>query len=68
MRENPNKNLISPPVAQQDNAADSDSEERGFESLRAGQNRQVSHETCRFYFFTINSSLFTLLLRNLSIR
>ncbi len=26
-----------PPVAQLDNAADSDSEERGFESLRAGQ-------------------------------
>ena len=26
------------PVAQLDNAADSDSEERGFESLRAGQN------------------------------
>ena len=25
-----------PPVAQPDNAADSDSEERGFESLRAG--------------------------------
>ncbi len=28
---------IFPPVAQLDNAADSDSEERGFESLRAGQ-------------------------------
>ena len=26
-----------PPVAQLDNAADSDSEDRGFESLRAGQ-------------------------------
>ena len=24
------------------------------------QNRQVSTETCRFYFFTLNSSLFTL--------
>jgi len=33
-----------------------------------GQNRQVSRETCRFYFFTINSSLFTLLYRYLSIR
>ena len=29
--------LIYPPVAQLDNAADSDSEERGFKSLRAGQ-------------------------------
>lgn len=28
--------FIYPPVAQPDNAADSDSEERGFESLRAG--------------------------------
>ena len=28
---------IYPPVAQLDNAADSDSEERGFKSLRAGQ-------------------------------
>ena len=28
--------LKFPPVAQLDNAADSDSEERGFESLRAG--------------------------------
>ncbi len=33
------KNLIFPLVAQLDNAADSDSEERGFESLRAGQKR-----------------------------
>ncbi len=32
----------NPSVAQLDNAADSDSEERGFESLRAGQkNRTV---------------------------
>ena len=30
---------IFPLVAQLDNAADSDSEERGFESLRAGQSR-----------------------------
>ena len=28
--------FIYPPVAQPDNAADSDSEERGFKSLRAG--------------------------------
>ena len=28
-----------PPVAQLDNAADSDSEDRGFESLRAGQQK-----------------------------
>ena len=31
-----------PPVAQLDNAADSDSEDRGFESLRAGQKRTSS--------------------------
>ena len=31
---------IYPPVAQLDNAADSDSEERGFKSLRAGQIKQ----------------------------
>ena len=29
---------LLPPVAQPDNAADSDSEERGFESLQAGHN------------------------------
>lgn len=29
--------VVFPPVAQLDNAADSDSEDRGFESLRAGQ-------------------------------
>ena len=33
--------LLYPPVAQLDNAADSDSEERGFESLRAGHNAQI---------------------------
>ena len=44
------KKMMFPPVAQLDNAADSDSEERGFESLRAGQkNRQVS--TCRFFSY-----------------
>ena len=32
--------IIYPLVAQLDNAADSDSEERGFESLRAGQKRE----------------------------
>ena len=31
--------LIFPSMAQLDNAADSDSEERGFESLWAGQNK-----------------------------
>ena len=31
-----NKNIILPPVAQLDNATDSDSGERGFKSLRAG--------------------------------
>ena len=29
------------------------------------KNRQVSTEACRFYFFTINSSLFTLLFSKL---
>ena len=32
---------LYPPVAQLDNAADSDSEEQGFESLRAGQKRFI---------------------------
>ena len=32
--------IIFPLVAQLDNAADSDSEDRGFESLRAGQKRE----------------------------
>ena len=32
---------VFPPVAQLDNAADSDSEERGFESLPAGQIKNV---------------------------
>ncbi len=40
---------ILPPVAQLDNAADSDSEEWGFKSLRVGQkNRLVS--TSRFFY------------------
>ena len=30
-----------PPVAQLDNAADSDSEDRGFESLRAGHKKRI---------------------------
>ena len=37
-----NENLIFPLVAQLDNAADSDSEERGFESLRAGQKQSIA--------------------------
>ena len=32
------------------------------------KNRKVSTEACRFYFFTINYSLFALLFRKLSIR
>ena len=32
---------IFPLVAQPDNAADSDSEDRGFESLRAGQKKRA---------------------------
>ena len=35
-------NVIYPSMAQLDNAADSDSEERGFESLWAGQNENPS--------------------------
>ncbi len=62
----PTSAMIFPPVAQLDNAADSDSEERGFESLQAGQNRQISTEVCRFYFFTLNSSLFTILFVSVS--
>ena len=52
---------IYPPVAQLDNAADSDSEERGFESLRAGQNENpvdASRRDFRFVLFTIHFSLF----------
>ena len=40
-----------PPVAKLDIAVDSDSKGRGFESLRAGQNRQISTEVCRFLLF-----------------
>ncbi len=43
--------LIYPPVAQLDNAADSDSEERGFKSLRAGQVNQSSCNGDWFAFF-----------------
>ena len=39
------------PVAQLDNAADSDSEERGFESLRAGQKIRQSSDCLIFIQF-----------------
>ena len=42
--------LLYPPVAQLDNAADSDSEERGFESLRAGHNDKVALQKCDLIF------------------
>ncbi len=52
---------ILPLVAQLDNAADSDSEERGFESLQAGQNENPV-DICRwdfcFVLFTIHYSIF----------
>ena len=41
---------IFPPVAQLDNAADSDSEERGFESLQAGQKRSCDLLRLRLLF------------------
>ncbi|MBQ3096175.1 MAG: hypothetical protein IJC53_07070 [Clostridia bacterium] len=34
-----------------------------FKSPLLRQNRPVSIEACRFYFFTINSSLFTIILK-----
>ena len=37
-----------PPVAQLDNAADSDSEDRGFESLRAGQKKALAKKASAF--------------------
>ena len=42
---------IYPPVAQLDNAADSDSEERGFKSLRAGQAKQSPKQEIDLLFF-----------------
>ena len=47
--------LIFPPVAQLDNAADSDSEERGFESLQAGQFKK---ETIQSRGFLLNFRIF----------
>ena len=41
---------IYPLVAQPDNAADSDSEDRGFESLRAGQEISRLTEAGDFFF------------------
>ena len=47
-------NLIFPLVAQLDNAADSDSEERGFESLRAGQKKT---SLCGVFFIQSEGSI-----------
>ena len=41
---------IFPLVAQPDNAADSDSEDRGFESLRAGQKKRAPPPSGVFFF------------------
>ena len=41
-------------MAQLDNAADSDSEERGFESLQAGQRKRRTSKTKSFSFFIMN--------------
>ena len=47
-----NVKYVYPSVAQLDNAADSDSEDRGFESLRAGQIRiAVFSDPFSFAFF-----------------
>ena len=46
--------LNFPPVAQLDNAADSDSEERGFDSLRAGQKKRTSLLDWFFFIDLIN--------------
>ena len=46
-------------MAQLDNAADSDSEERGFKSLWAGQKRKVSRSVA-FLFCIIHFSIFIL--------
>lgn len=43
-----------PPVAQLDNATDSDSGERGFKSLRAGQEKDLMH---RIRSFSTKSTL-----------
>ena len=58
-----NTAVIYLPVAQLDSASDSDSEGRRFESFRVGQKiDKFQQELVDFYFFTITSSLFTLLL------
>ena len=44
---------LYPPVAQLDNAADSDSEDRGFESLRAGQKSTVFDRRLSILLFCI---------------
>ena len=54
---------IYPPMAQLDNAADSDSEERGFESLRAGQNENpvdCCRRDFRFVLFIFHYSIFNI--------
>ena len=55
--------IIFPPVAQLDNAADSDSEEWGFKSLRVGQKKRLV-STSRF-FNEIRLAASEILLRNM---
>ena len=43
--------FVKLPVAQLDNAADSDSEERGFESLQAGQKRSYNLKVVASFSF-----------------
>ena len=47
-------------MAQLDNAADSDSEERGFKSLWAGQNENPFSQEDGFSFCIIHFSLFNI--------
>ena len=46
---------LYPPVAQLDNAADSDSEERGFESLQAGQKKAKSRDLAFFSYIRLTA-------------
>ena len=45
---------IFPPVAKLDIAVDSDSKGRGFESLRAGQSENTSHECVGCFCFVLS--------------
>ena len=55
--------IVFPPVAQLDNAADSDSEDRGFESLRAGHHRTPVpvNGLCGFFYMIIVKGRFPMI-------